>query len=84
MRVRGLRRLSRGPGLWGREVELTAVVKRLRGHCAVQEAFELSAAEWVAICEGSIDGSWCGQERKEELRARLGSVSEEWVGRCGT
>ncbi|KAK0784290.1 adenine deaminase [Friedmanniomyces endolithicus] len=56
----------------------------LANYCAVQEAFELSAAEWVAICEGSIDGSWCGQERKEELRARLGSVSEEWVGRCGT
>ncbi|TKA75590.1 hypothetical protein B0A55_06354 [Friedmanniomyces simplex] len=51
----------------------------LANYCAVQEAFNLTAAEWVAICEGSIHGSWCSQKRKEELFERLGSVSHPWL-----
>ena len=43
----------------------------LDNYCAVQEAFDLSVQEWERICEASIRGSWCDEERKEELLGRL-------------
>ena len=50
----------------------------LECYCAVQEAFGLSVAEWERICGWSIEGSWCGEERKGELREELGKVLGEW------
>ena len=50
----------------------------LDNYCAVQEAFELSTTEWVTICETSIRGSWCCDQRKSELLSRLDSVVEKW------
>lgn len=48
----------------------------LANYCAVQEAFDLSVREWERVCEASIRGSWCGEERKgvllERLRATIG------------
>ena len=43
----------------------------LKNYCAVQEAFELSADEWRVVVENSIQGSWIGNGRKEELFAML-------------
>lgn len=52
-------------------------------YCRVQEAFELSVEEWVWICGGSIEGSWCGEKRKEELRKMLGKAVENFKRREG-
>jgi adenosine deaminase len=43
----------------------------LKNYCAVQEAFNLSVEEWKVIAENSIQGSWCSEKRKEELRGML-------------
>jgi adenosine deaminase len=43
----------------------------LNNYCAVQEAFDLSVAEWKTIVQNSIDGSWCGRARKDELLSML-------------
>jgi adenosine deaminase len=43
----------------------------LENYCAVQEAFDLSMDEWKVIAENSIQGSWCGEKRKRELRSML-------------
>lgn len=51
----------------------------LDNYVAVQEAFGLSVEEWEVICRAGIEGSWCGQERKEELLITLRTVVEEWV-----
>lgn len=46
----------------------------LQNYCAVQEAFDLSVAEWERIARVSIDGSWCDDERKSVLHAMVGEV----------
>ena len=43
----------------------------LDNYCAVQEAFDLNVQEWKRICEASIRGSWCSEDRKSELLGRL-------------
>ena len=43
----------------------------LDNYCAVQEAFQLTLGEWKLIVENSIDGSWCDEGRKHELRKAL-------------
>ena len=43
----------------------------LENYCAVQEAFNLSVEEWKIIADNSIQGSWCSEKRKEELRSML-------------
>jgi adenosine deaminase len=43
----------------------------LDNYVAVQDAFALTVAEWRRICENSIRGSWCSDERKRELLHRL-------------
>ncbi|KAF2832000.1 adenosine deaminase [Ophiobolus disseminans] len=43
----------------------------LNNYCAVQDAFDLSIAEWKTIVENSIQGSWCDQARKDELLTML-------------
>lgn len=50
----------------------------LDNYCAVQEAFDLSIAEWSGICRAGIEGSWCSQARKDELLARLAKVTTSW------
>ncbi|MCJ1293209.1 adenine deaminase [Xylographa carneopallida] len=50
----------------------------LDNYCAVQEAFGLSVREWMAIVGNSIGGSWCGEERKREMRGLLGEVAERY------
>ena len=47
----------------------------LDNYCAVQEAFQLDIEEWCVIVGNSIEGSWCDEERKEELRAELKSCA---------
>ena len=49
----------------------------LDNYCAVQEAFGLSVGEWSSIARASVGGSWCGEERKNEI---LGKI-EEVMGR---
>jgi adenosine deaminase len=46
----------------------------LENYCAVQEAFTLNKEDWAKIVEGSIEGSWCDDVRKEELRTMLKDV----------
>jgi adenosine deaminase len=50
----------------------------LDNYCAVHEAFDLSVEEWKTICKNGIEGSWCSQERKDELLARLDTVVTNW------
>lgn len=47
----------------------------LENYCAVQEAFNLSLAEWKFIAVAAIEGSWCDAERKVELLAKV----EQWT-----
>jgi adenosine deaminase len=56
----------------------------LDNYCAVQEAFDLSIAEWSGICRAGIEGSWCSQARKDELLARLADVTAFWQARLQT
>ena len=42
----------------------------LNNYCAVQDAFQLSV-EWKLIAENSINGSWCDEGRKVEIRKAL-------------
>jgi adenosine deaminase len=46
----------------------------LDNYCAVQESFDLSLQDWKFIAMGSIEGSWCDDERKKDLLAKV----EEW------
>jgi adenosine deaminase len=50
----------------------------LDNYCAVQQAFNLSPEDWAVICKNGIEGSWCGQERKDELLSELNSVMTKW------
>ena len=43
----------------------------LKNYCAVQKAFNLTKDEWKVIVQNSINGSWIGQQRKDELSAML-------------
>lgn len=50
----------------------------LDNYCAVQEAHGLGKEEWTRICENAIEGSWCGEERKEEMRGLLRECVKEF------
>ncbi|KAF2672622.1 adenosine deaminase [Microthyrium microscopicum] len=43
-------------------------------YCAVQEAHNLSVKDWETICTNGIQGSWCSDERKNELMGELRTV----------
>lgn len=43
----------------------------LDNYYAVQDAFELSIKEWRYIADGAIEGSWCDDERKKVLLAKV-------------
>lgn len=53
----------------------------LQNYCAVHEAFNLSVKEWETIVRAGIEGSWCEEERKSELRDILKTVILEWSQR---
>lgn len=50
----------------------------LDNYVAVQDAFELTVAEWKQICQNSIEGSWCQQARKYEMLSQLEQVISNW------
>ncbi|KIW84997.1 adenosine deaminase [Fonsecaea pedrosoi CBS 271.37] len=50
----------------------------LDNHCAVQDAFALDKSEWKTIAGNAIEGSWCSDERKAELRKSLEDVMERF------
>lgn len=50
----------------------------LDNYCAVQDAFGLSMNEWVRIVRHSIEGSWCSEERKEEMEKMLDNVMRKF------
>ncbi|OHE94784.1 adenosine deaminase [Colletotrichum orchidophilum] len=52
----------------------------LENYCAVQEAFGLSVEEWRGIAVGSVEGSWCSEERKEVLKREIEGVVSRYVG----
>lgn len=53
----------------------------LDNYCAVQEAFGLSVEEWRTIARSAVEGSWCGDDRKNELLGEIERVVGEWKGR---
>ncbi|ROV95784.1 hypothetical protein VPNG_08776 [Cytospora leucostoma] len=50
----------------------------LDNYCAVQDAFDLSVAEWGTIATNAVQGSWCGEERKGELIREIEALVAEW------
>jgi adenosine deaminase len=52
----------------------------LDNYCAVHEAFDLSIKEWEGIARAGIEGSWCGQQRKDEMLQALAEHVSEWEG----
>ena len=49
----------------------------LDNYYAVQEAFDLSVEEWEGIAKAAIDGSWCRDDRKVEVRRMIDEVIEK-------
>jgi adenosine deaminase len=47
-------------------------------YCAVQEAFELSIAEWRTIAMNTVQGSWCSDKRKQQLSNQVAAVFTAW------
>ncbi|MCJ1410972.1 adenine deaminase [Ptychographa xylographoides] len=52
----------------------------LANFCAVQAAHGLGMEEWVQISRNAIEGSWCGEGRKGEIRGLLDQVVGEYRG----
>lgn len=48
-------------------------------YCRVQEAFALTAKEWEGIVRGSVEGSWCSDERKAEIIKELDQTMEDFT-----
>lgn len=46
----------------------------LDNYCAVHKAFNLSVKEWETVARNAIEGSWCSQERKDEMLRALEKV----------
>jgi adenosine deaminase len=47
-------------------------------YCAVQEAFKLEKSDWAKIVTASIEGSWCGDDRKKEMLGLLDGVMKDF------
>ena len=43
----------------------------LDNYCAVQESFDLTIGEWEQIARAAIEGSWCEDDRKAEVRRSI-------------
>ncbi|TDZ15205.1 Adenine deaminase [Colletotrichum orbiculare MAFF 240422] len=52
----------------------------LENYLAVQEAFDLTIKEWEWIAVGAVEGSWCSEERKAELKSEISSVIDRYKG----
>lgn len=50
----------------------------LDNYCAIQEEFNLTLAQWETITSNSIEGSWCSEQRKQELRNAVYKKSHQW------
>ncbi|KAI0095623.1 adenosine deaminase [Daldinia grandis] len=50
----------------------------LENYCALQDAFDLSIRDWEAIAKGAVLGSWCTEERKEQLLVEIKDVADKW------
>jgi len=50
----------------------------LDNYCAVQDHFGLTKGEWEKVVRDSIQGSWCGEERKREMGMMLDAVMERF------
>ena len=48
-------------------------------YCAVQDAFDLSIAQWESIARAAITGSWCDDNRKEAMCRELETVLEQYT-----
>ncbi|MCJ1476184.1 adenine deaminase [Lambiella insularis] len=46
----------------------------LDNYCAVQESFGLTVGEWEQIAGNAIEGSWCHEDRKQEIIQLLRDV----------
>ncbi|KPV78619.1 uncharacterized protein RHOBADRAFT_23675 [Rhodotorula graminis WP1] len=53
----------------------------LDNYLAVHDAFGFDKATWRRIAQNGIDGSWCSDERKAAMSARLDKVLSEWEGK---
>ncbi|KND94195.1 Adenine deaminase [Tolypocladium ophioglossoides CBS 100239] len=53
-------------------------VTRIDHGCRVQDTFALSVKDWAWIARGAVEGSWCGEERKQELTAEVDAVLREF------
>ncbi|GAA5831818.1 hypothetical protein JCM11251_003897 [Rhodosporidiobolus azoricus] len=53
----------------------------LDNYLAVQTAFSFPKSTWRTIALNGIDGSWCSDERKTEMRTMLEGVIAEWEGK---
>ncbi|KAF4988779.1 hypothetical protein FGRMN_9573 [Fusarium graminum] len=51
----------------------------LNNYCAVQDAFDLSIAEWQMIAENSIHGSWIEKTRKSELMYQVDQCVQKYT-----
>lgn len=49
----------------------------LDNYCAVQDSFGLTMSEWEQIAGNAIEGSWCNEERKQEMMKLLEDVVGE-------
>ena len=52
-------------------------------YCAVQEAHDLAVDEWETVARNALEGSWCGEERKAEIRAEVDRVFARWRAGAG-
>ncbi|ORY56160.1 adenosine deaminase [Pseudomassariella vexata] len=55
----------------------------LENYYALQDNFGLTIREWEGIAQGSVLGSWCSEERKQELLAEIKTVVGEWLEKLG-
>ncbi|GAA5989447.1 hypothetical protein JCM11641_007908 [Rhodosporidiobolus odoratus] len=53
----------------------------LDNYLAVQDAFSFPKATWRTIALNGIEGSWCSEDRKVELKQQLEAVMQAWEGR---
>lgn len=51
----------------------------LDNYLAVQKAFNFPKDVWRKIAINSVNGSWCGDERKKEILTLIDAHFEEWA-----
>ncbi|KAI8959556.1 adenosine deaminase [Daldinia sp. FL1419] len=50
----------------------------LENYCALQDTFNLRVEDWGEIARGAVLGSWCTEERKEQLLDEIKGVVGKW------